>query len=57
MKCVAKLARPAVRLRLIFEINLRFYNTADVRRMKCRAKLVRPAVRLRQNLKCCGTNF
>jgi len=33
-------ARPAVGLGQILEIYLRFYNTADVRRMKCGVKFV-----------------
>jgi hypothetical protein len=53
MKCGGKcFVRPAVGLRLIltiFEINLKFYNTAGVTRTKCGVKcFVRPDVGLRQ---------
>jgi len=42
------LLRPAVGLRQIFEIFLRFYKTAGLRGMKCGVEIVRPAVGLRQ---------
>jgi hypothetical protein len=46
VKFGAKIVRPAVGHRLnltIFEINLKFYNTAGVTRMKCGVKFVTPA--------------